>query len=51
MGVGLAIALQVVQKAGGMIDARNNPGKGATFLVRLPTSIGSEAEAPAAIAS
>ena len=36
MGVGLAIAHQVVTQAGGSIDVRNNPGRGATFRIRLP---------------
>lgn len=36
MGVGLAIALQVVEAAGGTIDVRNGPERGAIFTVTLP---------------
>lgn len=35
-GLGLPIALQMVQAAGGELTYRNNEGGGTTFLVRLP---------------
>lgn len=37
MGVGLAIALQVVEQAGGTIDVRNGAERGAIFTIRMPT--------------
>jgi signal transduction histidine kinase len=36
LGIGLAIARNIVQAHGGNIAARNNSGKGATFTVTLP---------------
>lgn len=35
-GLGLSIALQIVQTHGGIIDARSKPGTGTIFLIRLP---------------
>lgn len=36
MGMGLASALQIVQRHEGKISLANGPGKGTTFMVRLP---------------
>jgi signal transduction histidine kinase len=35
-GVGLALCKEIMQQVGGEIGARNNPGAGATFWIRLP---------------
>ena len=37
-GLGLAIARRIVQEHGGELLLENHPGKGATFMVRLPKS-------------
>jgi len=35
-GVGLAMAKRLVERQGGSIDVESAPGRGATFLIRLP---------------
>ncbi|HYG75796.1 MAG TPA: ATP-binding protein [Planctomycetota bacterium] len=37
-GLGLAIARRIVQEHGGELILENHPGKGATFIMRLPKS-------------
>ena len=37
IGLGLAIAREIVRAHGGDIEARSAPGRGAEFIVRLPT--------------
>jgi len=36
IGIGLTITRSIVDMHGGTIDARNNPGSGATFRFSLP---------------
>ena len=40
-GLGLAISRQILQELGGTIDVASEPGRGTTFLVRLPVKAGS----------
>jgi PAS domain S-box-containing protein len=45
IGFGLAICRMVIDKHGGTIEARAEPGKGATIVIRLPLYAGKEKEA------
>jgi len=36
IGFGLSIAKMVIDKHGGTIEAKSEPGKGATIIVQLP---------------
>ena len=43
-GVGLAICRKIVDRHGGTVTARSNPGEGATFVVTLPVKQTQEVE-------
>ena len=38
-GLGLSICRNIIRDAGGTIEAQSEPGRGSTFVVRLPASI------------
>ena len=37
-GLGLAVSYGIVQSHGGTIEVKNNPERGATFTIHLPTA-------------
>jgi signal transduction histidine kinase len=45
-GLGLSICRNIVEDAGGTIEARSEPGRGTTLTVRLPASEGARAPEP-----
>jgi PAS domain S-box-containing protein len=48
MGVGLFIVDQILKAHDGRIEVESEPGRGATFVVRLPRAAGPSAEGPPA---
>jgi len=46
-GLGLAITRRFCELMGGTVSVTSEPGCGSTFLVRLPVSVGEQAERPA----
>jgi len=40
-GIGLAMTFRIVQLHDGTIDFTSEPGKGATFIIRIPTAASS----------
>jgi signal transduction histidine kinase len=41
-GIGLAMTFRIVQLHDGTIDFTSEPGKGATFIIRVPTAVASD---------
>ncbi|HEX5409899.1 MAG TPA: GAF domain-containing protein [Gemmatimonadaceae bacterium] len=46
-GLGLAITRRFCELMGGTVSVTSEPGRGSTFLVRLPVNAGEQAESPA----
>ncbi|HVM63038.1 MAG TPA: ATP-binding protein [Verrucomicrobiae bacterium] len=46
-GLGLAIVYGIIQRHGGSIDVQSEPGKGTTFVIRLPVFRAENGDAPA----
>jgi signal transduction histidine kinase len=38
-GIGLAMTFRIVQLHDGTIDFTSEPGKGTTFVIRIPTAV------------
>jgi len=50
-GLGLVICKQLVERMGGMIEVRSEPGRGSLFAFEIPFELDSEREAPALLPS
>ena len=46
-GIGLAICRRIVDRHGGTVTARSTPGRGSTFVIRLPVHQAQEGDVPA----
>jgi signal transduction histidine kinase len=50
-GLGLSVCKRIMEAHGGSIDVENNPGRGASFSLTLPTSVAGESFASLAKAN